>query len=241
MADPLHKSSDVPRFDTYPSSPGKVGQSESGATNEAVGALSGDAILDPHRELESQVASERNGRLNRTAGQIGGALGQAVNQARRAPGNARQRLHIVRGWAPQVGGAAEETSTSASSLVDDVRQKGRELTDQTQRKARELGENAQQKARELMDAAQQRGRVLADQASEIGDRVQQRASEMKQDLDVRARELRDEARRRSEQVRVQAERTVRERPLETLGAIAGGAFAVGVILRIVRSRNASRY
>jgi hypothetical protein len=58
---------------------------------------------------------------------------------------------------------------------------------------------------------------------------------------LRTRELRDQARIQTERARFNAQRVVREYPLQTLGAIAGGAFTLGVILRIVRSRNASQY
>jgi ElaB/YqjD/DUF883 family membrane-anchored ribosome-binding protein len=254
MADPLHRSSDVPEFDTYPASAGNAGSSRNDnkssprrpqAEDQVLGPdreLPAEIpILDPHRELErGETAS--NGRLNRTAEQIGGALGQAVNQARRAPANARQRLHVVRNRAAQAGGsAAEDISTSASSFADNAQQKARELGDNAQQKARDLARTAKEKARDLADAAEQRGRVIAEKAGEIGDRVQQRAGEIKQELDSRTRELRAQARFRADQVRLRGEHIIRERPLETLGCIAAGAFALGVILRIARSRNASGY
>jgi ElaB/YqjD/DUF883 family membrane-anchored ribosome-binding protein len=265
MADPLHRSSDVPEYDTYPASAGNAGSSRNDIKSNAGRPQSQDQILDADRELPAEIPildpqrelergeTAGNGRLNRTAEQIGGALGQAVNQARRAPANARQRLHVVRNRAAQVSShAAEDISTSASSLAENAQQKARQVADQAQQKARELGDNAQQKARDLArtaqekardlaDAAEQRGRVIADKAGEIGDRVQQRAGEIKQQLDSRTRELRAEARFRADQVRLRGEHIIHERPLEALGCIAAGAFALGVILRIARSRNASGY
>jgi hypothetical protein len=44
-----------------------------------------------------------------------------------------------------------------------------------------------------------------------------------------------------QQARWRGERLIHERPIHVLAGIAGAAFAVGVSLRIMRSRNASRY
>lgn len=71
---------------------------------------------------------------------------------------------------------------------------------------------------------------LLNRAEEIGDQVRRRARELQQAGTLRVQE----ARRRSE-------RLVRERPLHVLAAIGCAAFVIGVALRIVRSRHASRY
>ena len=75
-----------------------------------------------------------------------------------------------------------------------------------------------------------RGRVLLNRAGEARDRLAQRAREMQQAARLRIQEL-----------RAQGERLVRERPLHVLAAIGGAGFVLGVVLRIVRSRHASRY
>ena len=75
-----------------------------------------------------------------------------------------------------------------------------------------------------------RGRVLLN-----------RGGEMRKQLAHRAREMQQAARLRIEELRVQGERLVRERPLHVLAAIGGAGFVLGVVLRIVRSRHASRY
>jgi hypothetical protein len=49
------------------------------------------------------------------------------------------------------------------------------------------------------------------------------------------------ARLRIQELRAQGERLVRERPLHVLAAIGGAGFVLGVVLRIARSRHASRY
>lgn len=214
MADPLH-TNEIPELDTRTTSPIGTGleQNWDDVASESVLRRS---TLRADRELETGG----NDRLNRTAEQIGGALGRAVSQARRVPDSARRGLHVVRDRAQQTGGStATNLSTSAASLADTTKQR----------------------AGELMDAAEARGREVLDKAEQLSQTVAERASELKQQLGERSRELRESASFRAEQARLTSERLVRERPLQVLGGIAGAAFVTGVLLRIVRSRNASRY
>jgi ElaB/YqjD/DUF883 family membrane-anchored ribosome-binding protein len=179
-----------------------------------------DPIITDGMRPERELPEPGNARLNRTAEQIGSALGRAVTQARRVPETARRGLHVVRDRAQEAGdGAAAQISTSASSLA----------------------ESAQRRAREFVDVAEERGRVLLDKADDLSQNVTQRAGEIKQQLDERTRELRAKARLNVQQARWRGERLIQERPLHLLAGIAGAAFAVGVSLRIMRSRNASRY
>ena len=199
-------------------------------------------LEDPIRKGEispdRQLPEEGTPRLNRTAQQIGGTIGRVVSQARKAPDSARQGLHLVRNRAQQMKGqAAEQISSSASSLADSAEQRIREIGDA----ARAVTERAQQRAAEWMDLAEERGRVLLDKADDVAQFVAERTSGLKQELDSRTRELRENTRMRLYEARLRARYTIREHPLETLGCIAGAAFILGVSLRIVRSRNASRY
>jgi len=176
--------------------------------------------------------------LNHTAQQVGGTLGRVVSQARRVPDSARHGLHLVRNRAQEVSEqAAGQISSSASSLAGNAQQRIREI----EGVAREATERAQQRAAEWIDFAEERGRVLLDKADELAAYVSQRSAVLKQELDQRTRELRENAHLRALELRDRSERMVRERPLETLGCLAAAAFVLGVSLRIVRSRNASRY
>jgi ElaB/YqjD/DUF883 family membrane-anchored ribosome-binding protein len=180
---------------------------------------------------ERQLPEGGNHRLNRTAEQIGGTLGKVVSQARRAPESARRGLHVVRDRAQDVRiNAANQFSSSASVLAYTAQQRARAIAEETQRRVGEL-----------LDVAEERGRMLLDKADDITQNVVQRASELKQQIDERSRELQQAARFRAYQARLRAERLIQERPLHLLGAVAAAAFIVGVSLRIVRSRNASRY
>jgi ElaB/YqjD/DUF883 family membrane-anchored ribosome-binding protein len=230
MADPLHNT-DFPEPDTRTSAPIGTGLEADAGNTMAYQPPLEDPIrkgdLDPHRELPSAG----NPRLNRTAEQIGGTIGKVVSQAKRAPDTARRGLHLVRGHAQDVRAkATNQIATTASSL-----------TDNAQQRAREIADKAQQRGRELLDAAEERGRVLLDKADDLTQNVAQRTGEIRQQLEQRTRELQQAARVRTQQARITAERLVRERPLHVLGGIAAASFILGVSLRIVRSRNASRY
>ena len=85
-------------------------------------------------------------------------------------------------------------------------------------------------AAQVQRTPHERGRVLLNRASEMRDHLAQSAREMQQAAQLRF-----------QQARLQGERLVRERPLHLLAAIGGAGFALGVVLRIVRSRNESRY
>jgi len=185
-------------------------------SNLAYQARIEDPIRKGNINPERQLPEAGNHRLNRTAVQIGGALGKVVSQARRAPKSARRGLHVVRDRAQEAGASA---ATSASSLA----------------------ESAQQRGALLLDAAEARGRILLDKAEALTRNVAERASQVKQQLGDRSRELQQAARLRTQQAKIKAGHLINERPLQVLGGIAAAAFITGVSLRIVRSRNASRY
>jgi ElaB/YqjD/DUF883 family membrane-anchored ribosome-binding protein len=227
MADPLHND-DYGQF--------KPGVSSTGTDDNRGKTMAYQAPLhDPIRKgamsLDRELPSEEAGfdrqlpeggnhRLNRTAEQIGGALGRVVSQARRVPDSARHGLHLVRDRAQQVGGgAASQISSSASSLAG----------------------NAQQRARELLDVVEERGGIVLDKVDEIGHQLAERGNQLKNQIDDRTRELRVNARQRAQEARLQGERILRDYPLQTIGCVAGAAFILGVSLRIVRANHARRY
>lgn len=188
--------------------------------------------LNPERELPESGSPQ----LNRTARQVGSAIGGVVSQARRLPQSARNGLYVVRDRAQEMGNhASDQITGSAASLAGNAQERIREFGDV----AREAGERAQQRVGEMLDMAEVRARELLDKADELTGYLAARTNELKLDLDDRTRELRDAARIRAIELRDRAQRAVRERPLETLGCLAAAAFIVGVSLRIARSRNAS--
>lgn len=237
MADPLHKDFERPNIGPIGS-----GIEERRGNTVAYQAPFEDPILKGQMSPERQLPEGGNHRLNRTAEQIGTALGKAVSQARRAPENARRGLHLVRDRAQEAKASAmDQISDSASSVAGATQQRARDLTDSAQQKARELADTAQRKAREFMDVAEERGRVLLDKADQVSQKVAKKGSELRQQLDDRTQELRAQARLRAEEARLRSWRLIQEKPLHVLGGIAGATFLLGVSLRIVRSRNASRY
>ena len=219
MADPLH-SRDFTEFGTRTSEPVGTGleQNPGNALRNRVPLE--DPIITGGMRPERELPEPGSARLNRTAEQIGAALGKAVTQARRVPNTARRGLHVVRDRAQEAGnGAAAQLSNSASSIA----------------------ESAQRRAREFVDVAEERGRVLLDKADDLTQNVTQRAGDIKRQVDERTRELRAKAKLNVQQARWRGERLIQERPLHVLAGIAGSAFVVGVSLRMMRSRNASRY
>lgn len=241
MADPLH-SRDFP----------ELGARSDGPVGQAVGENRGSTVVyeapleDPLRKGEAYpstpLGTTANPRLNRTAEQIGTALGKTVSQVKRAPENARRGLHVVRDRAQEAqSSAADQLSSSASSLADTSQQRAREFATAAQQKARELADTADRRARELADAAEVRGRALLDKADELSDKIAERGKELRDQLEVRTREARAQARLKVQEAQLKSNRLIQEKPLHVLGGIAAAAFVLGVSLRIVRSRNASRY
>jgi ElaB/YqjD/DUF883 family membrane-anchored ribosome-binding protein len=230
MADPLHKD-DFHGVGVRTTAPIGTGCGENGGNRVAYQAPLEDPIRKARMNPERQLSVGGNPRLTRTAAQIGGALGRAVSQARNVPDSARRGLYVVRDRAQQASDhAVDQISSQASSLADTAQQRAREIADK-----------AQQRGRELIDAAEVRGRVLLDKADDVSQQVAKRTTELKEQLDDRTRQLRAAARLRAEEVRLKGLRLLREHPLEVLGGVAAAAFVTGVMLRIVRSQNASRY
>ena len=230
MADPLHNR-DFPELGTRTTDPVGTGLEENRGDTVTYQAPLEDPIRKGGVYQSPTPENTGNPRLNRTAEQIGTALGKTVSQVKRAPETARRGLHVVRSRAQEAqSNATDQLSSSASSLADTAQQRARELADTTKRRASELA-----------DAAEERGRVLLDKADELSDKVAERSKELRDQLEARTREARAQARLKAQQARLQSERLIQEKPLHVLGGIAAAAFLLGVALRIVRSRNASRY
>lgn len=241
MADPLENDD----FDDFGSRAG-VPLDIDTRTNLAESTAYQPPLEDPIRKGELRADRELpesgNAQLNRTARQVGSALGGVVSQARRLPDSARRGLHLVRDRAQGITEqTAGQVSGSASSLAANAQERIREVGDV----ARQAGERAQQRAGEWMDFAEARARELMDKTlnktDEFTTYLAERTEGLRRDIDERTRELRNDARIRVFEARLRARYAIREHPLEILGCVAGAAFVVGVALRIVRSRNASRY
>ena len=241
MADPLHNR-DFPELGTRTTEPVGTGVEEHRGDTVTYQAPLEDPIRKGEVYGSTTPESLGNPRLNRTAEQIGTALGKTVSQVKRAPETARRGLHVVRSRAQEAqSSATDQLSSSASSLADSAQQRAREFANTAQQRARELADTTKRRASELADAAEERGRVLLDKADELSDKVAERSKELRDQLEARTREARAQARLKAQQARLQSERLIQEKPLHVLGGIAAAAFLLGVSLRIVRSRNASRY
>ena len=240
MADPLHNR-DFPEVGTRTTRPLGNGLEE----NHVDAVVYQPPLEDPirnDRRYAARMEAAGNPRLNRTAEQIGTALGKTVSQVKRAPETARRGLHVVRSRAQEAqSNATDQLSSSASTLADTAQRRARDFASTAQQKTRELADTTSRRARELADAAEVRGRALLDKADELGGRVAERGKELRDQLEARTHEARAQAQLKAQQARLQGERFIQEKPLHVLGGIAAAAFLLGVSLRIVRSRNASRY
>ena len=239
MADPLqnHRAGDFDRR-------AELNRGSRVAYQAPLEDSSSKAEMNPDRQLpnpgsESPERQLEERRLVRVAGQIGGALGKTVSQARRVPASAKHGIYLVTDRAQEAAsGVIEQLSTGASFLAGNAEQRAREMADAAQIRARGLCGLAEEQVSEWMDAAEIRGRELLDRADRIGRQLRETTGALRQHLDERTRELRASARLHAAATRIRAERAVRERPLHVLGALAAASFLLGVSLRIVRSRHA---
>ena len=170
MADPLHNR-DFPEVGTRTTAPAGTRLED-----KHIDAFAYQAPLEePIRKTRNYPSSRTeagNQRLNRTAEQIGTALGKTVSQVKRAPETARRGLHVVRSRAQEApSNATDQLSSSASRLADTAQQRAREFASTAQQKARDLADTASRRARELADVAEERGRVLLDKADEVSEKV----------------------------------------------------------------------
>src|ERR671937_1771922 len=115
MADPLHRDfSDVERRSTGPL--GTEIEEQRGNTIAYQAPLE-DPILKGRMNPKRQLSESGNHRLNRTAEQIGTALGKAVSQVRRAPENARRGLHLVRDRAHEAKTSPMDQLSSSAGVT----------------------------------------------------------------------------------------------------------------------------
>ncbi len=241
MADPLHNR-DFSEMGTRTTKPLGTGLEENHADTVIYQPPLDDPIRKDRNYSSARAEAAGNPRLNRTAEQIGTALGKTVSQVKRAPETARRGLHVVRSRAHEAqSNATDQLSSSASTLADTAQQRARDFANTAQQKTRELADTTSRRARELADAAEVRGRALLDKADELSGRVAERGKELRNQLEARTQEARAQARLKAQEARLRSERLIQEKPLHVIGGIAGAAFLLGVSLRIVRSRNASRY
>src|ERR1051326_3045340 len=149
MADPLHNR-DFPELGTRTTEPVGTGLEESRGDTVTYQAPLEDPIRKGEMYESRTPENTRNPRLNRTAEQIGTALGKTVSQVKRAPETARRGLHVVRNRAQEAeSNATDRKSTSASSLANTAQQRARELATTTQQRARELADTTKRRASEL--------------------------------------------------------------------------------------------
>lgn len=111
---------EVPNFDTYPApSPGPEG-------------------VPPERQLETELPAS-NERLNRTAENVGTAVGTAVNAVRDLPDrlqDMKQRLKIVRGAGEP--SKADEIKVKAKEKADELKETAGRKIDEARSRATHL-------------------------------------------------------------------------------------------------------
>jgi hypothetical protein len=127
MAEALHRSSDIPNFDTYPANP--------------------EPLLPPESPLDRRLAS--GGALEQCAVQIGSALGRTVLLLR----TARNRIQNI----PQKAGETGEMAvTRLNDLADSAKIRAQQWGQRALARAEDLRTAAAGKASELGTLARNR-------------------------------------------------------------------------------------
>ena len=123
---------------------------------------------------------------------------------------------------PRLNETAERIGSAVGTAVDTVQH---------------LNERLQQMKQRLTSVRGHAREGMANAAAEWKRNAQQTATEWKEAVEEKAEEWRRAAGRRVEATREGADRLTREYPIQTILAIAGGAFVLGAALRIWRSSN----
>ncbi|PYP90781.1 MAG: hypothetical protein DMG65_10305 [Candidatus Angelobacter sp. Gp1-AA117] len=137
MAEPLHRSSDVPDFDVYPANP-----------------------PDPERLLPEQASRTA---LEERASQVGTAIGKVVVMVRRTQGRFSESGSTA---TDRITGLTDTAKTKASDLADMAKTKTQELTDLAKNKTQELIDLAKNKTQEWSEMAASRADELRQTAAE---------------------------------------------------------------------------
>jgi len=145
MAEPLHRSSDVPDFDVYPTNPPEP-----------------ERLLPPHTR----------GALEHRASQVGTAMGKVVVMLRRTQGRINEtsgtgssRITDLADTAKtKAQDIAELAKTKAQEFTESAKNKTQELTDLAKGKTQEWSEMAASRAEELRQAAAEKTADLSSQA-----------------------------------------------------------------------------
>jgi ElaB/YqjD/DUF883 family membrane-anchored ribosome-binding protein len=86
-----------------------------------------------------------------------------------------------------------------------------------------------------LDVVSERTKEAGEKLAEIAEETRVRAQNLALEAGRRAQDMREAAIFRARKARSEARRIANERPIETILAVAGAAFVVGVALRIWRS------
>lgn len=124
MAEPLHKSSDVPEFDTYPSTP-PVSESE--------------RLLEKGKSPLEQRAAD----LGTAAGRVVSIFRQARTKMEKLPDDSMERISdLADGARDRVDHLRTAAAENAQQLAQAAREKSAELGRQVREKTAELGRQA---------------------------------------------------------------------------------------------------
>jgi len=142
MAEPLHRSSDVPDFDVYPANP-----------------------PDPERLLPEQATRTA---LEERASQVGTAIGKVVVMLRRTQGRLSETSSTA---TDRIAGLADTAKAKASDLADMAKSRTQELTDLAKNKTQELTDLAKNKTQEWSGVAASRADELRQTAAEKANEI----------------------------------------------------------------------
>ena len=165
MAERLYRSSDVPKYDTYPAEPPAPEK-----------ALPKDTIDEPERQLPQDTSA-----LDERARQVGAAMGKVVVMLRRT----QSRLQdLASETGDNAGTRINELTETAKAKAQGTAARVTELASAAKSKTQEIGQAAISRADELRQAAVEKASDLGTQAREGYDRARQRATRIANEYPV---------------------------------------------------------
>ena len=146
MAESLHRSSDIPDFDTYPSSPPK----DSPPKDQQAGRTGAEPSSHVLRSNDVRIFSERPS-LEQRAAELGAAAGKIVVMMRETKANLENMAH-------------HSIYDRVTNLAEDAKVRAEHLRRVAGTRAQEWSRVAQEKATEFRRQASVKGSELAEQA-----------------------------------------------------------------------------
>jgi ElaB/YqjD/DUF883 family membrane-anchored ribosome-binding protein len=130
MSEPKYSSSDIPRFDTYPSnSPQASSPRENGPGEQFQQSDSPRGLLEPARQSDLEIRAVR----------LGAALGHFVLLLRNQKGVAGQKLSLI----------TEDATATLNQTADSLKIRAEEARHVARNKAQEMWTEAERRAEQL--------------------------------------------------------------------------------------------